>query len=146
MPSTSSSSGSCCCCCCCCCCDLSSFPVPLAFLKKGHFFLPSFGFEDPDDFRWASCCSTTLLFIRSMTFFMTLACLQGWTDAACKEVEWMKGSIVTVLKAWSAEMSWNICCGVRGVPFLLANEVHFRKKKWTENTQNTPRHSQLTTH
>ncbi len=86
----------------------TSFPLPLVFLLKGHFFfevsLASFA---AGDLR-ASCSATTLLFMRSITFFITLACLHGWTEAACKEVEWMNGSMVTVLCAWSAEISWKI--------------------------------------
>jgi hypothetical protein len=34
----------------------------------------------------------------------------------------MKGSMVTVLCAWSAEMSWNIWLGVSGVPFYCVRK------------------------
>ena len=40
--------------------------------------------------------------------------LYGCMEVACKEAEWMNGSIVTVFWAWSAEMSWKIWEGVSG--------------------------------
>lgn len=54
--------------------------------------------------------------MRSMNFFMTLACLHGWTEASCCP-ECGKGSMVIVLNAWSAGTSWNTCAGVKGFLF-----------------------------
>ena len=57
-----------------------------------------------------------------------LACLHGCTEAACKEAEWMNGSIVTVFWAWSAEMSWKIWEGVSGVRFCCFGLASVEKK------------------
>ena len=59
---------------------------------------------------------------------MTLACLHGCTEVACKEAEWKNGLIVTVFWAWSAEMSWNIWEGVSGVRFC-----HFGQRAYFKN-------------
>lgn len=40
----------------------------------------------------------------------------------------MKGSMVTVLCAWSAEMSWKIWVGVSGVPFCDATRIGCKDK------------------
>ena len=57
-----------------------------------------------------------------------LACLHGCTEAACREAEWMNGSIVTVFWAWSAEMSWKIWEGVSGVRFCYFGLASVEKK------------------
>ena len=69
---------------------------------------------------------------------MTLACLHGCTEVACKEAERMNGSIVTVFWAWSAEMSWNIWEGVSGVRFCCFSLASVEKQR----VKGEPHHSQ----
>jgi hypothetical protein len=72
-------------------------------------FLPGGELEEPSA---ASCgCS-----MRSMNFFITLACLHGWTEASWVPL-WGNASIVIVLNACSLGTSWNISLAVSGFLF-----------------------------
>lgn len=85
-------------------------PVTLRIMPpRPHFFLLSLFTPAPPGVASSACAAS----IRSINFFMTDACLQGWTEASCWP-EWGNASIVIVLKAWSEGTSWNTWAGVKG--------------------------------